>query len=335
MPSPLQITVFLPCHNEEPAIGKLVRELKALLPTVAVVVVDNGSTDNTSDAALKAGATVLTEPRLGKANAYLAAVEWIDSDVLVMVDGDGSYPARAVEQALLEYIRQPVDLLTGVRSSSVGSAAFRPMHQAGNAGFAHAFSLVMGERPADLFSGLRVMSRRFYKNVPILSNGFELELELTLQAIDKGYFVSEHRIEFGEREQGTASKLQTFRDGFRILWCLLKLFRDYKPHRFFGVIAGFMCMLGLLAGSLPVYEYILTSRVGRFPLAGLAAALEIIAALAYLFGLSLESTRRTQREAFQRQVRACPPGAAEMRLRSEVTVLNPGKNETAASAVSA
>lgn len=316
---PLSISVFLPCHNEESAIGRLVRDLRELLPGVELLVVDNASTDNTYSEALAAGATVLREPRLGKANAYLTAVEWCQSDVMVMVDGDGSYPAVAVRDALRDYLREPVDLLTGVRTAAAATEAFRPMHQAGNTGFGYAFSLVMGVRPLDLFSGLRVMSRRFYKNVPVLSNGFELELELTLQAIDKAYHMREVPIAFGQRSHGTASKLRTFRDGFRILWCLLKLFRDYKPHRFFLIIASVLGALGLLAGSLPIYEYIQTSMVGRFPLAGLAAALEILAALVYLNGVSLETHRRGGREDFQLRVRASSPSTADMRLRAPAT----------------
>jgi len=177
------------------------------------------------------------------------------------------------------------------------------MHQAGTQLFAICTGIVFGYRPADVFSGLRLFSRRFYRNVPILSSGFELEMELTIQAVDKGFSYSETEIPFQERGEGTQSKLRTFHDGTRILRALLLLFRDFKPLYFFGSLAAFFFVLGLAAGIPPIADYIETGMVGRFPLAILAAALMNISIFTFLTGLVSETNLRYHREAFQTRVR--------------------------------
>jgi len=194
--------------------------------------------------------------------------------------------------------------VTGIRKSSpISQSAFRPLHQAGTSAFARVLSLVFGFRPADVFSGLRLFSKAFYKNVPIHSRGFELEMELTIQSIDKGFRMSEVDVPFRDRAKGSASKLRTVRDGLRILHLLLMLYRDYRPFSFFGSISGLIFMAGLAAGSLPIYEYITTRLVGRFPLAILAAALCNLAAFTFFTGLILESNLRHRRGAYQVELR--------------------------------
>ena len=221
-----------------------------------------------------------------------------------MVDGDGSYPAKGAAILLDKYREHPVDSITGIRRAQSDTPhVFRPMHQLGTQLFALCTRLVFGYQPRDVFSGLRLFSRRFYKNVPILTSGFELEMELTIQTVDKGFSFAEAEIPFQERGEGTQSKLRTFRDGYRILRTLLLMFRDFKPLYFFGTIALFFLLLGLLAGLPPVIEYYQTGQVLRFPLAILAAALGNISIFTFLTGLVSETNLRYHREAFQIRIR--------------------------------
>ncbi len=298
------LCILIPCHNEEMPIRGVVAEYRSLFPLADILVVNNASTDDTVRAATEAGARVINEPRKGKAKAIITALEVIDADVVIMVDGDGSYPARGAQLLFSQYEVHPDDLITGIRCAvQEKSTAFRPMHQFGTYLFAICTSIVFGYLPGDVFSGLRLFSRRFYKNVPILSSGFELEMELTIQAVDKGFSYSEVEIPFRERAEGTSSKLSTVRDGYKILRALLLLFRDYKPLYFFGAIALFFFILGLCAGTPPVYEYTQTQMVERFPLAILAAALINISIFTFLTGLVSETNLRYHREAFQIRLR--------------------------------
>lgn len=299
----LRIQVIIPCLDEEQGIASVIRDLRAVVPEASILVIDNGSTDKTAERARAEGVTVLTEPRRGKAQAVLSALAYVDADVVVMLDGDGSYPAEGVRRLVDEYRRQPADLITGVRVADDPSSSFRPMHQLGTRAFERVLALVFGYRSRDLFSGLRLFSAAFYQNVPLLSRGFELELELTIQAIDKGFRQAEVAVPFTSRAIGSSSKLRSVRDGVRILRFMLLLLRDYRPMRFFGAIGGAFFVAGLLAGTLPVLEYIRTGLVGRFPLAFLAASLMVIAILTLQIGLIVEGTLRYSREAFQVRLR--------------------------------
>ena len=183
----------------------------------------------------------------------LAALRVLDEDLVLMVDGDGSYPAEGARILLDLHAREPADFLSGVRTpEGKDGAVFRPMHQRGTRLFERFLWLAFRYRTADLFSGLRLFTRHFYKNVPILSRGFELEIELTIQAVDKGFTLREAPVPFRARAAGTDSKLSTVRDGLRILRALFVLLRDYKPLFFFTRVAAGFLALGLLAGWLPV-----------------------------------------------------------------------------------
>lgn len=297
------LTLLIPCLDEEIGIGSVVTEHRAEFPEARILVVDNGSTDRTAEVAAAAGAEVLSEPRRGKARAIQTALTEIDSDLVIMTDGDGSYPAKAARILYEDYLRSPVDMVTGIRCAAETSEVFRPMHQFGMSIFARILQAVFGHRFGDLFSGLRLFSGRFYRNVPVLSGGFELELELTLQAVDKGFSTRDVLTPFRARAEGSVSKLRTFRDGSRILRFLLLLFRDFKPLACFGAVAGFVLALGLLAGSVPVIEYARTGFVNHFPLAILAASLVNVALMLLLVGVLLQSNLRHHREAYQVQLR--------------------------------
>ncbi len=301
--APPSLTILIPCLNEAHGVAAVVREYAAAFPRAEILVVDNGSEDTTSEAARGAGATVLTERRRGKATAVASALAAIDTDLILMVDGDGSYPAEGGRMLVEQYLLEPVDMITGIRSAQRAAQAFRPMHQWGMSIFASVLNAVFRFQPLDLFSGLRLFSRRFYKHVPVLSRGFELEIELTIQAVDKSFAQTEIPIPFRSRVRGSTSKLKTVRDGLRILRLLVVLFRDYRPLTFFGHIGVVVALLGLTTGSVPVAEYFATGLVNHLPLAVLAASLVTLSIITGLVGLLLESNLRYHREAYHIQLR--------------------------------
>ena len=194
-------------------------------------------------------------------------------------------------------------MISGIRSAQNATQIFRPMHQWGMSVFASVLNFVFRFKPLDLFSGLRLFSRRFYQHVPVLSRGFELEIELTIQAVDKSFSMTEIPVPFRGRTDGSGSKLRTVRDGLRILRLLVVLFRDYRPLAFFGTIGAIVATAGLTAGSVPVFEYFHTGLVNRLPLAVLAASLMTLSILIGLIGLLLEANLRYHREAYHIQLR--------------------------------
>jgi glycosyltransferase involved in cell wall biosynthesis len=302
MQSP-SLTILIPCLNEALGVASVVGEYRAAFPRAEILVVDNGSEDGTAAAARSAGAAIITEKRRGKARAVATALAAIDTDLVLMVDGDGSYPAEGASLLLTQYLREPADMISGIRSAQNASNVFRPLHQWGMSIFAAVLNLVFRFKPLDLFSGLRLFSRRFYQHVPVLSRSFELEIELTIQAIDKGFSMMEIPVPFRSRANGSTSKLNTVSDGVRILRLLLVLFRDYRPFAFFGTLSALSAAFGLAAGSLPVMEYLRTGLVNRLPLAVLAASLMILSMLIGLVGLLLEANLRYHREAYHIQLR--------------------------------
>lgn len=293
------LAILVPCLDEERGIAAVVGDFRGAFPQARILVIDNGSSDATAEVARAAGAEVWLEPRRGKGRAITTAFARLEEDAVIMVDGDGSYPAEGARRLLEEYLRDPADMITGLRTPESATAAFRPFHRFGSAAFAWVFQLVFQYEPGDLFSGLRLFSKRFYKNVPLLFRGFELETELTVQAVEKGFRLAEVAVPFRERAEGSASKLRTVHDGVRILRLLFVLSRDYRPLVFFGVIGLIFFVAGLAAGSLPVYEYYRTRLVGRFPLAILAAGLMNLSLFTLLTGVMLESGLRHRRESYQ------------------------------------
>jgi glycosyltransferase involved in cell wall biosynthesis len=300
------LAVLIPCLNEEDGVAQVVKEYAGAFPAARILVVDNGSTDATATRARGAGAEVVTEPRRGKGRAILTAFDLLAEDLVLMVDGDGSYPAEGAHLLLAAWRADPTDMVTGIRVPE-NSQVFRPFHQAGSTAFAAVFRLVFQYEPRDLFSGLRLFSKKFYKSVPLLFRGFELETELTVQAVEKGFRLAEVDVPFRARAAGSQSKLRTLRDGIRILRLLIVLFRDYRPLAFFGTIAAGLFLAGIAAGSLPIYEYYRTRMVGRFPLAILAASLMNLSLFTLLTGVMLQSGLRHRREAYQFEFRRFRP----------------------------
>jgi glycosyltransferase involved in cell wall biosynthesis len=291
-----RVVVVIPCHNEAASVAKVVGDFRATLPSSEVLVVDNASTDATAELARAAGARVIAEPRAGKGFALLAGFRAArDADYFVMVDGDDTYPAEEVHQ-LLAAAAAGADMVIGTRLAAPEEGAFRAGHSLGNRLFIVLVRGLFGVRTRDLFSGYRVLTRRFLATAPLVARGFEVEAELSLQAAAQAFTTAEVPIRYRARPASSPSKLQTYRDGTRILLAILTFFRDYRPLTFFGTLAAALLVLSLAGGAVVVSEFLRTGLVPRLPLAVLSAALFILAALSFTCGVLLSSINRRAAE---------------------------------------
>jgi glycosyltransferase involved in cell wall biosynthesis len=302
-----RVAVLLPCYNEGSAIAGVVREFRAQLPDASVYVYDNGSEDNTAGEAVGSGAIVKFEPARGKGNVVLRMFADVDADVYVMADGDGTYDPRAAAGMIDQLVAHDLDMVVGTRLGSSGQGLFRAGHRFGNrliTGFvAHLFE----NRFKDILSGYRVMSRRFVKSFPGLPSGFEIEVMLSVHALDLRLPVSEWECEYRERAEGTRSKLSTVRDGVKIIGTVLLLFKEIRPFRFFGLLALLLALLSLGFGTPVVLEFLRTGLVPRFPTAILATGLMLMAGIALTAGVILDSVSRGRRETKRLHYLALPP----------------------------
>ncbi len=290
-----QVAVLVPCYNEERAIAKVVADFRAALPQAVLYVYDNNSTDGTVEAAKAAGAVVRSETHQGKGYVVRRMFNDIEADVYVLVDGDATYDARSAPDMVAKLIEERLDMVVAARVDR-DQRAYRPGHRAGNwllTGFvAHTF----GRAFTDILSGYRVFSRRFVKSFPILSGGFEIETELTIHALELELPVGEVATPYYVRPLGSASKLSTWSDGFRILWTVLKLYRAERPLSLFG---SFGCALALVSIGLAIPIFITYAQQGlvpRLPTAVLATGLMLLAFLSMACGLILDTVTRGRRE---------------------------------------
>jgi glycosyltransferase involved in cell wall biosynthesis len=291
-----RVMVVIPCRNEAASIAKVVADFRAALPRAEILVVDNASTDDTAEIARQAGAMVVSEPRPGKGFALLSGFRAArEADYVVMVDGDDTYPAEDVEK-LLAAAEAGADMVIGTRLADAEEGAFRAGHSFGNKLFNLLVRLLFGVRTEDLFSGYRVLTRRFLSTAPLIARGFEVEAELSLQAAAQNFRTAEVPIRYRARPRESASKLNTYKDGTRIFLAILTFFRDYRPLTFFGVLALFLLILSLAGGSVVIAEFLTTGLVPRLPLAVLSAALFILSALSFTCGVLLSSINRRAAE---------------------------------------
>lgn len=286
-----RIAVIIPCLNEAAAIATVVADFARAIPTAAIHVYDNGSTDHTAAVAHAAGAIVAREPRRGKGNVVRRMFADVDADIYVLVDGDQTYDAASAPAMVARLLEHRLDMVTGVRGDH-GPGAYRPGHRLGGRLLTQCAALIFRDRLADMLSGYRVMSRRFVKSFPGLSSGFEIETELSVHALSLRLPTAEMVTPYAERPAGSASKLRTYADGWRILMMILKLAKDVRPLLFFGMIGALLALLsiGLAAPLLP--EYLRTGLVPRFPTAILSTGLMILACLATAVGLVLDLVAR-------------------------------------------
>ena len=291
-----RVGVVVPCKNEAASIGKVVSDFLRVLPDARVVVVDNASTDETAKRAAEAGAVVTAETRRGKGFALLRGFRLVrDCEFVIMVDGDDTYPAEEAPQ-LLEALQAGADMAIGTRLSSFDDGAYRAGHNVGNRLFIGIVRLLFGVKTQDLFSGYRAFTQRFLDMSPLIAQGFEIETELSLQALAGGFVVSEVPVHYRARGEGSVSKLNTWRDGYRILIALLAFFRDYRPLWCFGAMALAFVLLSGAAGSVVVAEYLRTGQVLRMPTAILSVGMGLLGAISLIGGLLLSSVSRRSQE---------------------------------------
>jgi glycosyltransferase involved in cell wall biosynthesis len=290
------IAVLIPCLNEAVAIAAVVTDFRAYLPDATVFVYDNGSSDKTVEIARAAGAVVRSEPIRGKGNVLRRMFADIEADVFVLVDGDNTYDAKMAGELVNLLLKDSLDMVNGVRRSTI-QAAYRRGHVLGNRLLTGLVAGFFGNRLTDLLSGYRVFSRRFVKSFPALAAGFEIETELSVHALQLRMPVGEIVTDYRERPQGSASKLSTYKDGFRILRTIVYLVKEEKPFAFFSVMSGILALASLALGVPVIIQFMHTGLVPRLPTALLAAAIAILSFLSFSCGLILDTVSRGRAEA--------------------------------------
>ena len=297
------ITVLIPCYNEELTIGKVIRDFRAELPEADIYVFDNNSSDNTVGEALSAEAVLLSERRQGKGYVVQSMFHQLDADVFIMVDGDGTYPAASVHQLIDPIVKGEADMVVGSRLHQQSESRFRWLNRFGNQLFLSVLNRLFKVRLTDILSGYRAFNRRFVKDVPLFSQGFEIETELTIKALQRGHRVIEVPVDLGVRPQGSFSKIRVVHDGVLILNTILALFRDYKPLTFFGIAGLALILTGLIPGGIVIVEYWKTGLVPRMPSAILAVGLVSVGILFMIAGFIIHTiTRRFQELDYKLQL---------------------------------
>lgn len=294
LPNP-RVAVLVPCYNEAVTVRQVVEDFRAALPDAQIYVFDNNSRDETVRLAREAGAEVRHVALQGKGHVVRRMFADVEADAYIMVDGDDTYHAAsapALVQALLEGHH---DMVVGVREAS-HQAAYRSGHAWGNKMLTGFLSWLFGRNCRDILTGYRAFSRRFAKSFPVLTGGFDIETELTVHALELKMSVGEVVTPYKERPEGSFSKLSTYKDGFRILRTMLRLFSAERPLSFFGSIAAVLALVALVLGVPVIETFLETGLVPRFPTAILATGLMILAALSGFAGLILDTVTRGRRE---------------------------------------
>jgi glycosyltransferase involved in cell wall biosynthesis len=290
-----RIAVLLPCYNEEAAIAQTVADFRAALPDAVVYVYDNNSKDRTVEIARAAGAIVRSEKMQGKGNVVRRMFADVEADVYVMADGDATYEAAAAPELVRMLVDDNLDMVVGARKSEV-EEAYRRGHRFGNAMLTGMLARLFGRSFTDILSGYRIFSRRFVKSFPVLSAGFEIETEISVHALELKMPCAEKVTAYAARPEGSESKLSTYRDGWRILNTIIKLFRIERPLAFFGGIGGVFALLSVILSIPLILTYLDTGLVPRFPTAILSTGLMILGVLSLCCGLILDTVVRGRLE---------------------------------------
>ena len=284
-----KIAILIPCYNESKTIAKVVGDFKKQLPDADIYVYDNNSTDNTANVARQAGAIVRYEHRQGKGNVVRRMLADIEADCYLLVDGDDTYPSDNAKEMCDIVLNEHYDMVIGDRlSSTYFQENKRPFHDYGNRFVRYAINKIFHSDIKDIMTGYRALSRHLVMSVPLLSEGFEIETELTINVLDNQLRIKQIPIEYRDRPIGSTSKLSTFKDGIKIIGTIFRLFRDYKPLVFFSWISSFLILASLLI-LLPVFiEYLQTGLVPRFPTLIVCGFIILFAILLWMCGLILQ-----------------------------------------------
>jgi glycosyltransferase involved in cell wall biosynthesis len=284
-----RVAVLIPCYNEAKTIEKVVRDYHESLPDADIYVYDNNSTDHTAELAEKAGAIVRHEYRQGKGNVMRTMFQEVEADCYLITDGDDTYPPEKAPEMVRMILDGKADMVNGDRlSSTYFEENKRPFHNAGNVMVHSLINRIFHTDVHDIMTGMRAFSRVFIKNFPILSQGFEIETEMTIYAVERNFIIREIPIAYRDRPNGSVSKLDTYSDGFRVLRTIFRLFRDYKPLLFFGIFSLLFLIVSLCCFIPVVHEYFMTGLVPRFPTLIVGSTFGICALLSLFSGIILE-----------------------------------------------
>ena len=298
-----KIAVLIPCYNEERTVEKVVADFQRALPEAVVYVYNNNSTDRTAELAEKAGAVVRNEYKQGKGNVIRSMFQDIDAACYIMADGDDTYPAEAARELADQVLHHGADMVVGDRlSSTYYTQNKRPFHNFGNSLVRWGINLLFDNDIKDIMTGFRAFSYEFVKTFPVLSQGFEIETEMSIHAVDKNMQIENVVIDYRDRPEGSVSKLNTYSDGFKVIRTIFRLYRSYHPLGFFGIIALLLAILSLLFFVPIVGEYVHTGLVDRFPTL-IVCGFTMIAAIQSLFtGLTLDTLRKKDRQDFEMEL---------------------------------
>ena len=294
------IAVLIPCYNESQTIAKVVKDYREALPEAVIYVYDNNSTDHTDEAAREAGAIVRYEYRQGKGNVIRSMFRDIDAECYLMIDGDDTYPAENARSMVNHILSGRADMVIGDRlSSTYFTENKRPFHNTGNRLVRGLINTIFTSDMKDIMTGYRAFNYEFVKSFPILSKGFEIETEMSIHALDKNFKLLEVPVTYRDRPAGSVSKLNTYKDGFRVLKTIARLFRDYKPFAFFGWL-GLLCFIIATIFFVPVLQaYFSTGLVAKFPTLIVCSGIYVVSFLLWMSGLILDVIAKKHRQLFE------------------------------------
>jgi glycosyltransferase involved in cell wall biosynthesis len=297
----MKVAILIPCYNEELTVGKVIDDFKREIPEADIYVYDNNSKDNTSEIAKEHGAIVVRECRQGKGNVVRSMFRDIEADIYVMVDGDDTYPVEFARKLMKPIIDGEADMVIGDRLSNgtYESENKRAFHNFGNKLVQTLIGLLFKNEINDIMTGYRAFNRFFVKTMPILSDGFQIETEMSIHTLDKKFLLKEIPIDYRDRPDGSESKLNTVSDGFRVLNMLIDLFKNYKPMAFFSIIASVLFILGIICGIPVIYEFVDTRYVSKVPSAILAVSLIIISILSLSCGFILDTIAKNNKMQYE------------------------------------
>ncbi len=308
----LRVAVLVPCYNEALTVATVIADFRKALPNASIHVYDNNSSDDTAAIAATNGAYVSRVNYQGKGNVVRRLFADIEADIYVMVDGDATYDAASAPAMIQHLFTSGADTVVGVRKAIANHAAYRPGHALGNQMLTGFLGVLFGRPCKDILSGYRIFSRRFVKSFPVLSAGFEIETELTVHALELRLPVAEYDTPYGERPEGSESKLNTIRDGIRIVITMVKLFSAERPLIFYSLLGLLLLGVGVVLAVPVIVTYAQTGLVPRFPTAILSTGLTLLAALSFAAGLILDTVTRGRRELKMLHYLAHPSPAATL-----------------------
>lgn len=295
-----KIAVLIPCYNEAKTVKKVITDFKKVLPDATIYVYDNNSTDDTTKIAQKAGAIVRHEYKQGKGNVIRRMFREINAECYIMVDGDDTYSAESAPEMVKLVLEKNTDMVIGDRlSSTYFKENKRPFHNFGNSIVRNSINFFFKSNIKDIMTGYRAFSYEFVKTFPILSNGFEIETEMSIHAIDKNMSMENVVIEYRDRPSGSESKLSTYSDGIKVIFTIIRLYRTYKPMHFFGIISLLLAILSM-ALFIPVFiSFLNTGIVAQFPTLIVSGFIMIAAIQSFFSGLILQTILHKNRQDFE------------------------------------